>query len=126
MFLIDNSSFWGEYDALLALDGIFVDETPTQYSLEHISYLRNVSQTVQNSVGLKDNYIGKKVLFISGLSSPYFGEMSAAIAPLLWLAATLWLATSVRGSPIAVIRPNDACRGFGSCLHARLTVHYSP
>lgn len=52
-------SFWGEYDSSLAIDGIFVDETPTQYSSDYVEYLHSVSQAVQNSPGLDGRYIGK-------------------------------------------------------------------
>ncbi|KAF1835305.1 hypothetical protein BDW02DRAFT_588259 [Decorospora gaudefroyi] len=50
-------SFWGEYDPSLALNGIFVDETPTQYSPDFVSYLGAIAQAVQDSIGLKDSYI---------------------------------------------------------------------
>lgn len=53
-------SFWGEYDASLAMEGIFVDETPTQYSSDYIEYLQAISQAVYDSPGLNGNYIGKK------------------------------------------------------------------
>ncbi|KAI4622599.1 uncharacterized protein J4E87_006166 [Alternaria ethzedia] len=50
-------SFWGEYDSSLALSGVFVDETPTQYSTDYAVYLDSIAQAVQDSTGLKDNYI---------------------------------------------------------------------
>jgi hypothetical protein len=52
-------SFWGEYQDSLAIDGIFVDETPTQYSPGFDSYLQTIAQAVHTSDGLKDGYIGK-------------------------------------------------------------------
>lgn len=52
-------SFWGIYSPLLALDGIFVDETPTKYTPDYVSYLQTISQAVHNSPGLKDSFIGK-------------------------------------------------------------------
>lgn len=52
-------SFWGEYDDSMAIDGIFVDETPTQYSPDNISYLQTIAQAVHESNGLKEGYIGK-------------------------------------------------------------------
>ncbi|KAI4706654.1 hypothetical protein J4E89_008721 [Alternaria sp. Ai002NY15] len=50
-------SFWGEYDSSLALSGVFVDETPTQYSTDYAVYLDSIAQAVQDSTGLKDDYI---------------------------------------------------------------------
>jgi hypothetical protein len=52
-------SFWGEYEDSLALDGIFVDETPTQYSPDSVSYLQSIAQAVHESDGLKEGYIGR-------------------------------------------------------------------
>ncbi|KAH7391009.1 Spherulation-specific family 4, partial [Phaeosphaeria sp. MPI-PUGE-AT-0046c] len=52
-------SFWGEYRDSLAIDGIFVDETPTQYSLEAVTYLETIAQTIHESDGLKEGYIGR-------------------------------------------------------------------
>jgi hypothetical protein len=57
-------SFWGEYDPSLAMNGIFVDETPTQYSPESVSYLDTISKAVHDSVGLMDSYIGKPILCV--------------------------------------------------------------
>jgi hypothetical protein len=54
-------SFWGEYDSSLAMNGIFVDETPTHYSSEYASFLDAISQAVHKSIGLMDNYIGKPI-----------------------------------------------------------------
>jgi hypothetical protein len=54
-------SFWGEYNSSLAMSGIFVDETPTQYSSEYASYLEAISQAVHKSIGLMDSYIGKPI-----------------------------------------------------------------
>ncbi|KAF2853420.1 hypothetical protein T440DRAFT_305753 [Plenodomus tracheiphilus IPT5] len=50
-------AFWGEYDSTLALHGIFVDETPTRYSPEHVSYLQNIAQVIHDSTGLKGGYV---------------------------------------------------------------------
>ncbi|KAH3907295.1 hypothetical protein HBI56_184430 [Parastagonospora nodorum] len=50
-------SFWGEYQDSLAIDGIFVDETPTQYSQAFDSYLQTIAQAVHASDGLKEGYI---------------------------------------------------------------------
>ncbi|KAI4943560.1 hypothetical protein J4E91_009197 [Alternaria rosae] len=50
-------SFWGEYDPSLALSGVFVDETPTQYSTDYAVYLDSITQAVQDSAGLKDSFI---------------------------------------------------------------------
>lgn len=58
-------SFWGEYDPSLALSGVFVDETPTQYSTDYAVYLDSITQAVQDSAGLKDSFIGK-------LSPPFY------------------------------------------------------
>jgi len=52
-------SFWGEYQDSLAIDGIFVDETPTQYSPAFDSYLQTIAQAVHASDGLKEGYIGR-------------------------------------------------------------------
>jgi hypothetical protein len=52
-------SYWGDYDASLAMSGIFVDETPTQYSAQYSSYLRSITQAVKESSGLKDSFVGK-------------------------------------------------------------------
>jgi hypothetical protein len=52
-------SFWGEYQNSLAIDGIFVDETPTQYTQDSDSYLQTIAQTVRESDGLKEGYIGR-------------------------------------------------------------------
>jgi hypothetical protein len=52
-------SFWGEYQDSLAIDGIFVDETPTQYSQAFDSYLQTIAQAVHASDGLKEGYIGR-------------------------------------------------------------------
>ncbi|KAL5117248.1 hypothetical protein ACEQ8H_004807 [Pleosporales sp. CAS-2024a] len=50
-------SFWGEYEDSLAVDGIFVDETPTQYSPDSDSYLQAIAQAIHDSDGLKKGYI---------------------------------------------------------------------
>ncbi|KAJ4366249.1 hypothetical protein N0V83_007885 [Neocucurbitaria cava] len=50
-------SFWGEYDTSLAVHGIFVDETPTQYTPDYVSYLQAISHAVLDSPGLRDDYI---------------------------------------------------------------------
>jgi hypothetical protein len=63
-------SFWGQYDGSLAIDGIFVDETPTQYSPESISYLQAIAQAVHSSNGLKEGYIGTQLLHL-GIGSVY-------------------------------------------------------
>lgn len=55
-------SFWGEYHDSLAIDGIFVDETPTHYSPESVSYLQTIEQAVHESDGLKEGFIGKMFL----------------------------------------------------------------
>jgi hypothetical protein len=71
-------SFWGEYDPSLALSGVFVDETPAQYSVDYAVYLDSISQAVQNSAGLKDSYVGK-------LSPPFnvlMGKLSRTSRPL--------------------------------------------
>lgn len=52
-------SYWGESDELLAMSGIFVDETPTEYSQQYVSYLHSITQAVQESAGLKDGFVGK-------------------------------------------------------------------
>lgn len=57
-------SFWGEYNSSLAVHGIFVDETPTKYAPDYVSYLQTISQAARNSPGLKDDYIGKAISFI--------------------------------------------------------------
>jgi hypothetical protein len=63
-------SFWGQYDGSLAMDGIFVDETPTHYSPESISYLRTIAHAVRSSNGLKESYIGTRQLHF-GIGSVY-------------------------------------------------------
>ncbi|KAH7086574.1 Spherulation-specific family 4 [Paraphoma chrysanthemicola] len=50
-------SFWGEYDEAVAIDGIFIDETPTQYSPDNHSYLQAIAKAVHESDGLKEGYI---------------------------------------------------------------------
>jgi hypothetical protein len=55
-------SFWGEYQDSLAIDGIFVDETPTQYSPVFVSYLQSITQAVHGSDGLKEGFIGKVII----------------------------------------------------------------
>jgi hypothetical protein len=60
-------SFWGEYDSRLALDGIFVDETPTKFSPDYVSYLQTIAQAVHGSRGLMDSYIGRLHLFHFGI-----------------------------------------------------------
>ena len=52
-------SFWGEYHDPLAMHGIFVDETPTQYSQDTLSYLRTITEAVHESDGLKEGFIGR-------------------------------------------------------------------
>jgi hypothetical protein len=52
-------SFWGEYQDSLAIDGIFVDETPTQYSPDTVAYLQTIADAIHESDGLKEGYIGK-------------------------------------------------------------------
>jgi hypothetical protein len=52
-------SFWGEYQDTLAIDGIFVDETPTQYSPDSVSYLQTIAEAIHESDGLKEGYIGR-------------------------------------------------------------------
>jgi hypothetical protein len=82
--LSDDSSFWGEYDAALALSGIFVDETPTQYTPDFVSYLRSISQAVRDSAGLKNSYIGMAVLFISIIVAPVNPRKYRPLRPLLY------------------------------------------
>ena len=64
-------SFWGEYDSSLAMNGIFVDETPTHYSPEHVSYLKAISQAIYDSMGLMDSYIGKPISHVLALAAPW-------------------------------------------------------
>jgi hypothetical protein len=78
-------SFWGEYDSSLAMNGIFVDETPTHYSLEYVSYLEAISKAVYDSVGLMDSYIGKLSLCVlygrtTRLLHRYFGFIISTTA----------------------------------------------
>ena len=63
-------SFWGEYDSSLALGGIFVDETPTQYSSDYAAYLGTVAQAVEDSVGLRESYTGKLTSLAQAFSHP--------------------------------------------------------
>jgi hypothetical protein len=63
-------SFWGEYRDSLAIDGIFVDETPTQYSSDSVSYLQTIAEAVHESDGLKEGYIGR-VIFHLGTAGPW-------------------------------------------------------
>jgi len=51
-------SFWGDYHDDLAMDGIFVDETPTQFSANSISYLQTIAKAVHESDGLRKSFIG--------------------------------------------------------------------
>jgi hypothetical protein len=51
-------SYWGENYDSLAMNGIFVDETPTRYSLANATYLQTIMQAVHASPGLHDNFIG--------------------------------------------------------------------
>jgi hypothetical protein len=44
------------------MDGIFVDETPTQYSPVFVSYLQSIAQAVHGSDGLKEGFIGKMII----------------------------------------------------------------
>jgi hypothetical protein len=60
-------SFWGEYDSSLAMNGMFVDETPTHYSPEHGPYLEAISQATYDSIGLMDSYIGKPISHLLAL-----------------------------------------------------------
>src|SRR5687768_2776789 len=46
-------SFWGEYEPSLAMHGIFVDETPSQYSSDYVDYLQSISEAVYESPGLE-------------------------------------------------------------------------
>ncbi|KAF2024198.1 hypothetical protein EK21DRAFT_79208 [Setomelanomma holmii] len=62
-------SFWGDYDESIAIDGIFVDETPTQYAPDYASYLQTIAQAVYESDGIKDGYIGKAT-FQLGTGAP--------------------------------------------------------
>jgi hypothetical protein len=55
-------SFWGEYDESIAIDGILVDETPTQYTPDYASYLQTIAKAVHESDGLRDGYIGKATI----------------------------------------------------------------
>ncbi|CAO2657841.1 Nn.00g071010.m01.CDS01 [Neocucurbitaria sp. VM-36] len=50
-------SFWGDYNQSLAVNGIFVDETPTQYTPDYVSYLQTISYAIHDSPGLRDDYI---------------------------------------------------------------------
>ncbi|KAH8723257.1 Spherulation-specific family 4-domain-containing protein [Phaeosphaeriaceae sp. PMI808] len=54
--------FWGNHNTSLAVDGIFFDETPTQYSPDSISYLRTIAHEVRKSGGFKDGYIGRATI----------------------------------------------------------------
>lgn len=49
---------WGKIDPSLAMDGIFLDETPTIYSSEYVSYFKTISQAVGiKTDGLTNSYI---------------------------------------------------------------------
>ena len=93
--LSDDSSFWGEYDAALALSGIFVDETPTQYTPDFVSYLRSISQAVRDSAGLKDSYIGMAFLFISIIVAPVNPRKYRPLRPLLYWLPVVTVAAQV-------------------------------
>lgn len=71
-------SFWSDYDSSFALDGIFVDETPTEFSTNYVSYLESITQAVHGSPGLKEGYIGK-VPFISAQIVPNVGRNAEAL-----------------------------------------------
>jgi hypothetical protein len=55
---------WGQQDSSLAMRGVFFDEVPTQYNSGDASYLRTISQAVQDSDGLKDAYVGERTLSV--------------------------------------------------------------
>lgn len=114
-------SFWGEYDSSLALSGVFVDETPTQYSTDYAVYLDSIAQAVQDSAGLKDNYIGKlsppsSVLKVRPSPKPAF---EAPVVLLYTLPCVLkWVSFYCR-------RREPPLSNSGSCMSVRLTLHYS-
>lgn len=64
----DSHSSWGDCNSSLALQGIFVDETPTQYSPESVSYLQEISNAVNSSAGIDGSYIGKQKFFMFNLT----------------------------------------------------------
>ncbi|KAF2820329.1 hypothetical protein CC86DRAFT_360985 [Ophiobolus disseminans] len=72
-------SFWGEYRDSLAVDGIFVDETPTQYSPESVSYLHTIAQAVHGSNGLKEGFIGRSSFHFG--TGGVFGPTRACTPP---------------------------------------------
>jgi hypothetical protein len=60
---------WGAQDPLLTMSGIFFDETPTHYNSESAAYLQTISQAVHSNRGLKDGYVGKRLLSFRHLAS---------------------------------------------------------
>jgi len=114
-------SFWGEYDSSLALSGVFVDETPTQYSTDYAVYLDSIAQAVQDSTGLKGNYIGKlsppsSVLKVRPSPEPAF---EAPVVLQYTLPFVLkWVSFYCR-------RKEPPLSNSGSCMSVRLTLHYS-
>jgi hypothetical protein len=63
-------SFWGEYQDSLAIDGIFVDETPTQYSPDAVAYLQSIADAIHESDGLKEGYIGRVTFHLGTGDTP--------------------------------------------------------
>jgi hypothetical protein len=52
-------SGWGGFNPSWAMNGIFFDETPTNYDQRNVTFLQTISEAVRNSHGLKDAYVGK-------------------------------------------------------------------
>lgn len=46
----------------LRVDGIFFDETPSEYVKEKYDYLKTASQTVKNATGFRDRFVGMYLL----------------------------------------------------------------
>lgn len=75
------------------MDGIFVDETPTQYSLEAITCLDTIAEAVHKSDGLKEGYIGRVTfhLGIGCLQAPWqlgLHILAAGRLSMYWLYVT--------------------------------------
>jgi hypothetical protein len=115
-------SFWGEYQDSLAMDGIFVDETPTQYSPDSISYLQAIAQAIHESDGLKDRYIGKGTFFF-GTSS---GQGHKGSNPRIPVTDRLPLRMLYMAEQdLQPIDPGAGAWYAGNCTRARLTLHHS-
>lgn len=108
-------SFWGEYDSSLAVSGIFVDETPVQYSSDYASYLETVAQAVEGSVGLRESYIGKLTSLAQAFSHPPSrnSDLSEHLAPPFTLKAS-FIREMVFGCTIGL-----ACDCSPAVIHAQ-------